>query len=332
MSIVYVKDQGAMIRKTGETLYVMQQQKRLFSIPLAGLDRLVLMGNVQITTQAAVLLLRHQVDLVFMSLYGKYLGGWSERGSRAAKLRFQQYQLCSDEARMLHIAKTIVAGKIANQRVVLRRRADGDPALHQALTGMARMADQSANARDLDQLRGYEGKAAAYYFGGLRSFFAPEWGFRERAYYPPPDPANALLSFTYTLLLKDVEAKIQLVGLDPYLGFFHALGYDRPGLALDVMEEFRPSVADIVVMNLVRGGQITLEDFEQTNLPELPVRMTKPAMNRVLAAYEARMADKVHHPLANGQTDYRRAIELQVRRMANVVEGSDPDYGVIELR
>ena len=201
-----------------------------------------------------------------------------------------------------------------------------------ALNGMANMLDAAQHANDLDQLRGYEGRAAAFYFEGLRALIPPEWGFEQRAYYPPPDPANALLSFTYTLLRKDVEAKIQLVGLDPYLGFFHALGYNRPALALDMMEEFRPSVADLVVLALINQNHITPDDFEWTNNPDLPVRMSQPAIQTVLAAYEDRLADEVYHPLTNGQTDYRRVIELQVRTMARIIRGEESDYPPVSFR
>ena len=197
---------------------------------------------------------------------------------------------------------------------------------------MMAMMRRASVARDLDQLRGFEGKAAAYYFDGIRTFFDPAWGFQKRDYYPPPDPANALLSFAYTLLLKDVEAQIQLVGLDPYLGFFHTLGYNRPALALDLMEEFRPAVADIVVLTLVRGEQITLDDFEQTGDPDLPVRMTRAAIDVLVAAYETRMEDRIYHPLANGQTNFRRVIELQARQMARVVRGEAETYEALILR
>jgi CRISPR-associated protein Cas1 len=332
MAVVYVREQGAILRKDGEVIRVMQKDKQLFAIPLSDLEQLVLIGNVQITTQAVSMLMKHQVEVVLLSSYGAYRGHWLKVGSKHAKLRLQQMRLCDDEQRSLRVAKRIVEGKVNNQRVILQRRAGEDARLNQIIGGMARMLTQSASARDLDQLRGYEGKAAAYYFDGVRSFFTPDWQFRERAYFPPPDPANALLSFAYTLLLKDVEAKLQLVGLDPYLGVFHALGYDRPGLALDIMEEFRPSIADIVVLNLVRGEKITLADFERTNLPELPVRMTKAAMETVVRAYEARMAERIFHPLDKGQTEYRRAIELQVRQMAQVIEGAAADYKPLEMR
>lgn len=332
MSVVYVREYGAIVRKDGEQLKVTQGEQVLFKVPLVNLDQLIIMGGAQLTTQAAVLLLRNQVDVVFMSAYGKYHGRLLANESRQAELRHQQLRLVDDESRVLEIATQIVAGKVGNQRVVLQRRLEEDRNTSQILNGMMAMLDAALRARDLDQLRGYEGKAAAYYFDGIRGFFSASWGFKERAYYPPPDPANALLSFAYTLLLKDVEAKIQLIGLDSYLGFFHTLGYNRPALALDIMEEFRPSIADIVVLTLVRGQHITLEDFEWTNRPELPVRMTKRAIDVLVSAYEERLQDRIHHPLANGQVDYRRAIEYQVRHMARVIRGEASQYEPLVMR
>ncbi len=332
MSVVYVREQGAMVRKSGQQLHVMQGEKHLLRIPMANLEQLIIVGNVQLTTPAAILLLKSNVDVVFMSTYGTYQGRLARNESRFAELRHQQLRLCDDNDRSLAIALQLVRGKVANQRVVLQRRAERDREARRALNSMMNMMKQAERSRDLDQLRGFEGKAAADYFAGIRTFFTADWGFQTRQYYPPPDPANALLSFAYTLLLKDTVASIQLVGLDPYLGFFHALGYNRPALALDIMEEFRPAVADIVVLTLVTNQQITLRDFEWTDQPELPVRMTPPAVDKLIAGYETRLEETIHHPLANGQTSYRRALELQARRIARVVQGTDPDYESVAMR
>lgn len=332
MSVVYIREQGSIVRKSGQQLRVMQGEKVLLRIPMADLEQLVLVGNIQITTPTAILLLRSDVDVVFMSTYGKYQGRLSRNESRFAELRHQQLRLCDDSARSLQIALQLVAGKVANQRVVLQRRADENHDTARELQGMMRMMQQAERAYDLDQLRGYEGKAAAHYFAGIRTFFSADWGFKSREYYPPPDPANALLSFAYTLLLKDTTASLQLVGLDPYLGFFHTLGYNRPALALDLMEEFRPTVADIVVLTLVVNQQITLADFEWTDQPELPVRMQQAAVEALIKAYELRMAEKIYHPLANGETSYRRALELQARRIARVIQGTDPAYESVVMR
>lgn len=332
MSVVYVREQGAIIRKSGQQLQVMLGEKTLLHVPLADLDQLVIVGNIQLTTPTAVLLLRSDVDVVFMSTYGTYRGRLSKNESKFAELRHKQLRFCDNAKQSLQTALQIVKGKISNQRVVLQRRADENREAERQLKGMMAMMDQAQRARDLDQLRGYEGKAAANYFAGIKTYFSDDWRFQTREYYPPPDPANALLSFAYTLLLKDTVASIQLVGLDPYLGFFHTLGYNRPALALDIMEEFRPTIADIVVLSLVVNRQITLDDFEWTQEPDLPVRMTQPAVETLIAAYEERMTQRVFHPLANGETSYRRAVELQSRRIARVVEGADSTYEPLTMR
>ncbi len=328
MAVVYVDQQGATIHKDGERLKVVLRGQPVFAIPLHDLEQLILLGNVQITTQAAVLLLRQQVDVVFMSKYGAYRGRLLALESKFAERRHAQFRLIDNEKRSLEIARAIVSGKVHNQRVLLQRR----PGNEAPLSGMMAMLRQVESAATLDQLRGYEGKSAAYYFEALRAYFDPAWEFKTRAYHPSPDPANALLSFVYTLLRRDVEAKIQLVGLDSYLGIFHALGYDRPGLALDLMEEFRPILADVVVLSLVTENKITLDDFERTTDPELPVRMRGQAMRTVTLAYEAQLAERIFHPLQNGQVDYRLAIELQVRQLAQMVEGRRERYEPLKIR
>ena len=123
------------------------------------------------------------------------------------------------------------------------------------------------------------------------------------------------MSYAYTLLLKDVKTRLQLVGLDPSFGFFHALGDNRPSLALDVMEEFRPSIADIVVLTLVLQGHITLADFEAINDAGLPVHLTKEGREILIAAYEERLSEKIYPPMVEGKTPYRNVIENQSRQM-----------------
>ncbi|MCK6581267.1 MAG: CRISPR-associated endonuclease Cas1 [Anaerolineae bacterium] len=336
MTTVYVREYGAVIRKQGEQLLVTKGKQIALKIPLAELTQLVLMGNVQLTTPSAILMLRMEIDVVFMSYHGAFYGRLNPTTSKFAELRHQQLRLCDDADRARALAADIVQGKIANQRVILLRRADDAPQpIQTAVDGMMTMLKRAVSAGDLDQLRGFEGKAAAYYFQGIRALLQPDWGFEGRQYYPPPDPVNALLSLAYTLLRKDVEAQLQLVGLDPYLGFFHTLGYDRPALALDLMEEFRPSVADLVVLNLVRDGAVTLADFETTNDPTFPVRMSSAAVEKLVAAYEERLETRVQAPAATGQSGqsaYRRIIELQAYQIARLVRGEASRYEPLVMR
>jgi CRISPR-associated protein Cas1 len=332
MGTVYVKEQGAVVHKQGERLQITQHEQEIDSIPLVHLDQLALMGNVQLTTQAAAMLMSRDVDVVYLSKHGKFRGRLAKSGSRMAKLRHQQMHMAGSERHALSVARPIVLAKVGNQRVVLQRRADRVPRAQRALKGMLTMAKQAAATTNLDSLRGFEGKAGAYYFEAWRHLLSREWGFQKRAYHPPPDPANALLSFGYTLLLKDVTAAIQIVGLDPYIGFFHALGYDRPALALDLMEEFRPVLVDGMVMEIVSRNQLSPKQFERTSDPRRPCLLGDRGVRIVVEAYEQRLQTQVSHSLAGGVTTYRRVIELQVRQLARVIRGKETAYQPLTIK
>lgn len=305
----------------------------------------------QVTTQAVATLLEKELDVVFMSIYGKYRGRL-HHGAKQAGLRRQQYRFMSDEAANLRLAKAIVDGKIHNQRVLLQRQARRTPSLaqpgeetativnpaqfSQALAGMMQMHKAIPQADSLDALRGYEGKAAAYYFAAIRSLLEPGWKFERRAFHPPPDPFNALLSFNYSLLQKDVVAAVNVVGLDAYLGCFHEIDAGRPSLALDLMEEWRPLIADALTLELVNRHVLRPSDFTWTGNSQRPVELGEARIARVLQAYGVRLEIKAHHPLAGGpaggETPLRRVIELQARRLAHVITGQTPAYEPMKVK
>ena len=359
MTTIYVKEQGSVVGRNGERLVIRKGGAVLEEVPMANVSELALMGNVQLTAQAVATLLAREVDVVFLSTYGKYRGRLSGTGSKHARLRHRQLLALGDEAGTLAVARAIVDGKISNQRVLLqrqRRRGEGaadplpnalprgegatDPLpnplpkgeegrgvfdvarFDRALAGMMRMRQAAVGAGNLEALRGYEGKAAAFYFDAVRSLLAPGWGFTRREYYPPPDPFNALLSFGYSLLQKDVFAAVNRVGFDPYLGFFHELEYGRPSLALDLMEEWRPVVVDALALELVNRGRLRPEQFERTGSVKRPVQLGEAGVELVLRAYGERLEGVVYHPDAGsggGQTTVRHAIRLQAYRLARVV-------------
>ena len=332
MGTVYVKEQGAVVRRDGERLHVTKDHKELASVPLLQLKQLALLGNVQLTTPAAVTLLERGIDVVYLSKYGKFRGRLMHTGSKFAELRHRQLRIASDDKACLAIARSIVVAKVRNQRVVLQRRLQQLPDGNRALNGMMRMGRRAEQASALDSLRGFEGKAGALYFGAFRALLSPEWGFEGRAYHPPPDPANSLLSFGYSLLLKDVTAAVQLVGLDPYLGFFHALGYDRPALALDLMEELRPVIVDSMFLDIATNNRLDPQDFTRSANPQRPCLLGDAGVRVAIEAYEERLQATVAHPLARGQTTYRRAIELQARQLARVLRGEDREYEPLRIR
>lgn len=325
MGALYVTEQGAVLRRTGERLIVTRGDEVLDDVPLIHVDQVVIMGNVQITTPAMALLLSKEVDVVFMSSYGKYRGRLMTTGSRFAELRRRQLYLLADERQILELARALVVAKLSGQAALLKRwSADG-----QALGGVRRAIRQAEGAGAIDVLRGHEGSGGAAYFAGLRALLPAEWGFERRIYHPPTDRVNALLSLGYTLLLKDVTAAVQLVGLDPYMGAFHTLEQGRPSLCLDLMEPFRPLVDDLV-LRLVTEGSIAYAEFEGRR--DGAMLLAPPARNRYLKAYEARLARRVpvsgeEAPAPGEQTTtQRRCLELNARRWARAVLGQEQHF------
>jgi CRISPR-associated protein Cas1 len=329
MAPVYVREQGAVVRKQGQRLIVTREKKQLLDLPLLHVEQLVLMGNVQLTSQAVAMLLQAEVDVVFLSQYGKFRGRLVHTGSKFAELRHNQLRKMNDESIALDIARQVVSGKLHNQATILAQKmagAAGPLQLQRAIKSIKQMQEQARSARSPDSLRGFEGKAGADYWQAFQSLLPDTFGFAGRKYFPPPDPVNALLSFGYSLLLKDVSAAVQLVGLDPYLGFFHTIHYGRPSLALDMMEEFRPVLVDTIVLDIVQNGRMSDADFEQTGQAKQPVRMKERVMETLIQKYEQRINEKVPHAGAGGQTSQRRVIELQVRRLAKVILGQAKTY------
>lgn len=354
MATYYVREPQGVIRKQDERLIVTRDDKTVATIPLHQLDQLVLIGNVQLTAAAVAALLQREVDTVFMSASGRVLGRWLSNESGYAELRLRQLQAMSDPAFALRLARAIVVGKLRNQRGVLEaaigrgqvkppaaeadapplrlplRRPPAAPAgsgpLAQAIAGIAQMTEAARTAANPDSLRGYEGKAGAYYWPAFRALLKDDMGFKQRQYHPSPDPINALLSLGYALLQKDMTAAVRIVGMDAYLGCFHTVQYGRPSLVLDLMEEFRPLVVDRLVLRLVNQGQVTRRDFVQEPTAQKPVVLAEAALKRVVAAYESLVTAPVRYALTGEQTPWRRCFELQARQLARVVKGEAAEY------
>lgn len=338
MTTVYVREQGAVIRKRHDRLVVTKGKEELMDLPLVHAEQVVLMGHVQLTTAAAVTLLQHKVHVVFLTRGGGFIGYLLQDESVFAELRHAQMRVMSDDARALVIARQVVMGKLASQRVVLQRQLAGQQpgktrdALAQSVKGIGNAREGAAQATNLDSLRGYEGNGAVHYFAGIKALLDPAWGFKGREYYPAPDPFNALLSFGYSLLRKDSMAAVQIVGLDPYLGFFHVIEYGRPSLTYDMMEEFRPVLVDTLVLELVQRSRITPADFVRTGRQHRPIEMNSQGREVLIRAYEDRLETTVQAPRPNENTSYRRCIELQVRQVAAIVLGKTDQYAPFALR
>lgn len=330
-----VDTQGAQLRKAGERLVVQQEDRIVDSVPIGPLRQVILMGR-GVTASTALLydLVRRGVDVVYQSQAERFAFRLVGPASKHSALRVRQVQIATEPDRALHLARAIVAGKLHNQAVVLRRYDEVTGGqVRRAVQTIVEQMTQAGRAGTADVLRGHEGSGAAAYFAAWPTLFdAGQWGFRGRAYHPPPDPVNAMLSLGYTLLLNDITSAVYRIGLDPAIGFFHAVDYGRPSLALDLEEEFRPVIVDTLVLGLLRQELLEPADFGRREDGQPGVVMTDDARRFFIARYEDRLGVKVRHPAWEQNLTYRQCIERQVEHMARCILGRDEAYSPLLIR
>ncbi|MCC6526654.1 MAG: CRISPR-associated endonuclease Cas1 [Polyangiaceae bacterium] len=330
---LYVQDQGARIALSGDRLLVTGRKTGRLEARLPNTSQVCLLGNVQITTQALRALLERGIPVSFFSSGGWYYGRATGLDSKNIELRSAQHRAAADPGVCLDLARGFVVSKIKNCRTLLRRNADApDPVVLFELDQLARKA---AAAESLAALLGIEGSAARVYFGAFTGMLkggavqagAFDWNGRNRR--PPKDPLNALLSFAYSLLVKDFAVTLGAVGLDAMLGFFHQPRFGRPALALDLMEEFRPLVADSTVLGALNTGVVCEGDFL---ISPAGVAIHAPARRRLIHAHERRMDQLVSHPVFGYRISYRRVLEVQARLLGRVLLGELAAYPPFRTR
>ncbi|WP_029214728.1 CRISPR-associated endonuclease Cas1 [Kallotenue papyrolyticum] len=328
MPPLYLLEQGAELRCDGECLLIHQDGQPQRSVPLIKVEQVVVFGNVRLSTPAIKRLLDREIDVIFLTVDGRFQGRLVGATPPHVGLRRRQYRRAEDRAWALELARALVLGKLHNGRTLLQRyrrdRQMPPPELDEAIAALAQARARAMETQGHAALLGAEGFGTQRYFAGLRALFDPAWGFTTRARRPPTDPVNVLLSLGYTLLLHNVVSALETVGLDPYLGFLHREVYNRPALALDLMEEFRPVLVDSVVVQVCRDGTLTPALFSRSDDAERPVVLEDAGKRRFIEAFEARLRREVLHPegsdSAPGQVSYRRCIELQARRLARAIQ------------
>jgi CRISP-associated protein Cas1 len=325
---LYVNSPGARVGKRGAELVVEHRDGTKETTRIGNTSHVALYGRVQISTQALQ-------DLCARGITVSYLtsGGWLNAITRGmdhknVELRRLQFAAAADPARCLTLARRFVTVKIRNCRTLVRRNAVDAP--EHVIDRLRSLVASAGSAPNLPSLLGVEGTAARLYFEAFATMLRPpdathRWAFdfdgRNRR--PPRDPVNALLSFGYSQLARDVVVTLMAVGFDPYMGFYHQPRYGRPALALDVMEEFRPLVVDSVVLSAVNTGVLDAGDFIVRGGA---VALTKAGRAAFLRAYERRMDELVSHPVFGYRISYRRVLEVQVRLLARYLVGEIPDF------
>lgn len=337
---LYLNTQGLRVGKSGEVLQMKDKDSLVQEARIGELCQVNLMGNVQISTQAVQALCDSGVPVCYFSMGSWFYGITTGLNTKNVFLRRAQFSAAGQEWICLPLSRRLVAGKIRNQRTMLQRNHIEPPS--DALLGLRQMIEAAERARSLDELLGIEGNAARIYFGEFAGMIKAENGavdadappgfdfdFAGRNRRPPRDPVNSLLSLAYSLLAKDITVTAYAVGFDPYVGFYHQPRFGRPALALDLMEPFRPLIADSAVLSAINTRMLTADDFVRVG-PS--VALTAAGRKAFFRAYEARMDTLVTHPLFEYRVSYRRLLEIQARLLARVLEGEIAEYPVFVTR
>jgi CRISPR-associated protein Cas1 len=324
---LYVQEPGAYVGKRGEELTVKPRDGSPVGVRLAETSQVSLFGGVQMSTQAVQAVLGRGLPICFFSHGGWFYGLATGMTHKNVELRRIQYRTAENDRAALLLACRFIAAKIRNCRTLLRRNGDVPDA---DLDRLKQFSDDCATVPVAASLLGVEGSAARVYYAHFPRLvqpvdadLKPGLDFDGRNRRPPRDPLNALLSFVYALLVKDVTITLLAVGFDPLLGFFHRPRYGRPALALDLMEEFRPLIADSVVLTAVNTGVVRATDFVRR---AGAVSLTDAGRSRLLRSYERRMDELVTHPLFGYRISYRRVLEVQARLLARYLGGEIPEY------
>ena len=326
MPTLYVIEPGARIEKEYRRLLVTVDDEVVRSVPLRRVTQVVLGRGVGATTPALRALLREGVSLSLINQWGRLEGMLMSAEAKNIPLRQKQCARAQDAAFCLEISRSIVAGKLRNERNLARRMMRAHPNLvaSERVERIQQALAQVQMAESLSELRGLEGAGARAYFAVFRAVLEDAHGFERRQRRPPKDPINAMLSLGYSLLTQNLMTACRVVGLDPYDGFFHSDKYGRPALALDLVEEFRHVIVDSVVMRLVNRNMISGKDFEPGERGG--VHLKQKALRVFFQQYEARLQTRVKHPLSDRKFSYQQIFEIQARQLRRCIEGTAEAY------
>lgn len=326
---MYVVEQGVTVGVRSGRVEVTRRGEetgRLESVRLIDVSHLAVYGSGQVSTQLLRACFKREIPVLWFSYGGWFEGMAVGLPSKNVELRRRQIALAHNGS--TEIAAMVVRGKILNSRTLLRRNAR--TSVDRVVVSLKALADQAAETRSTASLLGIEGTAARLYFGAFPSMVregkalpGAAFSFEGRNRRPPTDPLNCLLSFVYALLVKDLTTTVHAVGFDPYVGFYHRPRFGRPALSLDLAEEFRPLVADSVVINAVNNGEVRPSHFL---VRAGGVALTPDGRRAVIAAYERRMETEIKHPTFGYRISYRRVLEVQARLLGAHLLGEVPAY------
>jgi len=319
MSTLYLTEQGSKLRKTSKRLVVEKYGTTLLEVPAYGIDRLLIFGAVQLSTQAISFLLDSGIEVSFLSMNGRLKGKLTPVQSKNVFLRLAQYDRYKDDEFKLMIARSIIEAKLKNQRTLILRYQRNHPGIDftSELDTIDNALSSLPHKKAISSIMGLEGASTGAYFRCYARMLSQNFVFEKRTRHPPLDPVNALLSLGYVLITNEIAALVEAAGFDPFIGFLHGLRYGRQSLPLDLVEEFRHPVVDGLVQTVINSGSIKEADFHKEN--KGAVFLNKDALKRFLSFYEERMEKQFLYRENDSETCYRKLLRDQVENMERAV-------------
>lgn len=334
LNTLYVMTPNAYAHLENSTIRIDVDHEKKLQVPLHHLTSVVCFGNVMVSPALMHRLAEEGKSLVLLDERGRFKARLEGPIAGNILLRQAQHRCAGDYAFAVEFARSCVAGKIKNSRQVLMRAAreaadsDDEQALSRAADDLAASLRALVVVQDLDTLRGVEGEAARKYFEAINRVVKPayrhDFAFNGRSRRPPLDPLNALLSFLYSMLTNDCRSALETVGLDPQLGFLHTVRPGRAALALDLIEEFRPFIADRLALTLVNRAQISNGDFDRREGGA--VLLNERGRKTVVVAYQERKLEELQHPLLDTRLTIGILPQIQARLMARTIRGEAAQY------
>lgn len=323
---LYITTQGAYLRKDHETLVVEVNGEKRLQIPGHHLNSVVIFGQVLISPGAFKWCAQKGINLTHLSLTGRYIGRFIGPKSGNVLLRLEQFQTTQNEAEVVSLSKSFVAGKIQNSRQSILRSArdhqdsSQEDQLRKTAEKLRNVLSRLEKSTGMNVIRGLEGEAARTYFDAFDNLLlSNSFMFEKRTKYPPKDPINALLSFLYALLRHDCCSAVEGIGLDPQIGFLHSARPGRPSLSLDLMEEFRPILADRIAITLINRNQVKVKGF--SSRPGGSVQMSENTLKTVIKAYQKRKEQELTHSLLDKKMTYGMLPHIQARLLSRTLRG-----------
>jgi CRISPR-associated protein Cas1 len=334
LNTLYVTTDGSYLARQRETVCVRRNKQVVAQFPIHVLEGIVCFGKTGVSTKVLDLCARSGVPLSLLSPGGRFIGRVHGPTTGNVLLRRQQYRATDDPDAAAKVVRSLIIGKVSNCRTVILRAArereqrdETTVELRRAAQNLADVLQRLSEAVPLDTARGYEGEAAAGYYGVFDHLIAAQkegFTFKKRTRRPPLDPINALLSFLYTLLMNDVAGAVEAVGLDLAVGFLHRDRPGRLGLALDLMEELRPVLADRLALSMINRRQISPAGFRTTESGA--VLMNDDTRKEILVAYQTRKQDTITHPFLDEEIHLGLVPHAQALLLARHLRGELDGY------